>query len=104
VGLAKTKGPPSLLPMTEDERLLLENVLDAFDRLNDGETHVVDLHALLVATAAALPGSPLAPEMKSVALALLSLVRQSKSKGEQVGEALDAVQSLRERVASALPS
>jgi hypothetical protein len=42
----------------DDERDILENVLDALDRLFDRECGVIDVWALLVATVAALRGTP----------------------------------------------
>ena len=40
--------------MTNEEKQLLENVLDALDRLFDRESSVVDLQALIFATSKAL--------------------------------------------------
>lgn len=40
--------------MTDDEKQLLENVFDGLDRIFDGETNAIDLHALIFATSKAL--------------------------------------------------
>ena len=89
--------------MTSDEQLLLENLLDAFDRLHDRAAQVVDIQALLVATAKALPGAPLTPELESSAKALMSIMRSRKMADEEANESLDVLQPLRERLAAALP-
>jgi hypothetical protein len=57
--------------MTETETQLLENALDALDRLYDSQSSVTDVHALLFATAWAMKGTrffdPLHDAAKSIA-------------------------------------
>lgn len=49
---------------------LLADVLDALDRLFDNETTVVDLRALLAATAAAIPAGPVTSHLEAAAFGL----------------------------------
>lgn len=46
--------------LTMDQRILFENIISALDRVFDRESKVVDLYALVFATAVALRGSEFA--------------------------------------------
>jgi hypothetical protein len=62
--------------LTKDQRILLEQVFDAPNRLYDSESTVADLHALLVVTAIALRGNPLGAAFEAPVQRLQELVRR----------------------------
>jgi hypothetical protein len=88
--------------MTDNERNLLENLLDAFDRLYDRECRVADTHALLRATAVALAGSAFVPKMEEACTELSAILRSAASLTDQNTAALAAVHSLRQALAEVL--
>ncbi|MGC5016943.1 hypothetical protein [Micromonospora sp. DT47] len=85
-----------------DELPLLEALLDAFDRLFDRQTTVVDVHALLFATSRALAGSAFVKDMAAAESALEEIMRSGRGSAEAVEQALDAVDPLRRRIADRL--
>jgi hypothetical protein len=85
-----------------DELPLLEALLDAFDRLFDGQTTVVDMHALLFATARGLRDSALFDEVTAAESALKEIMRSGQRSAEAVAQALDAVDPLRRRISNRL--
>ncbi|MGC4833464.1 hypothetical protein ACLQ3D_03075 [Micromonospora vinacea] len=85
-----------------DELPLLEALLDAFDRLFDRQTTVVDVHALLFATSRALADSAFAEDMTAAESALEEIVRSGPGSAEAVGRALDTVDPLRPRIVDRL--
>jgi hypothetical protein len=88
--------------MTDNERTLLENLLDAFDRLYDRECGVADTHALLQATAVALTGSVFVPKMEEACAELSAILRSAGSPTDKNRAALAAVDSLRQALADVL--
>ncbi len=85
-----------------DELPLLEALLDAFDRLFDRQTTVVDVHALLFATARALADSAFVRDVAAAESALEEIMRSGRGSAEAVEQALDAVDPLRRRIADRL--
>ena len=83
---------------------LLNNQLDALDRLFDGETGIADVYALAYATAVALKGDDLVPVFEIAANELLALQRKSLSVAEARAAALAVTDHLRVTLAEALPS
>jgi len=82
---------------------LLNNQLDALDRLFDGETGVADVYALAYATAVALKDDDLVPVFDKAANELLALQRKSLSVTEAQAAALAATDHLRAALSAALP-
>ena len=62
-------------PLSDAERMLLENTLDAHDRLWDGESSVVDVWALYTATAEALRSTPHFKALEPAVAELAGLMR-----------------------------
>ena len=89
--------------MADDERLLLENTLDALDRLFDGDCGAVAVWALLVATAAALRGTSHRPALEEPLAGLWEVVRSGASADAQRDRALAATDPLRQYLAEVLP-
>ena len=89
--------------MTVSENLMLENVLDALDRLFDGHTSVIDLQALVLATAEALRETPHHGMLEGPAADLLSIVRSGTDMEKQRDHALVATDRLRRYLADLLP-
>jgi hypothetical protein len=89
--------------MIVSENLLLGNILDALDRLFDGETSVIDLQALLLATAEALRETPHHGMLEGPAADLLSIVRSGTDMEKQRDQALNATVQLRFYLADLLP-
>ncbi|MFF4877647.1 MULTISPECIES: hypothetical protein [unclassified Micromonospora] len=85
-----------------DELPLLEALLDAFDRLFDRQTTVVDVHALLYATARALADSAFGKDVAAAESALEEIMRSDRGPAEAVEQAIDAVDPLRRRIADRL--
>ena len=87
--------------MNEIERQLLDNMLDALDRLYDRESSALDVQALAQATAAAVSSPDMARELSDAATALLSVVRSRLGENEYE-EALNVTHDLRLRLSAAL--
>lgn len=88
--------------MQPNESPLLDNLFQALDRLYDQKTAVVDLHALLEATAAALVTSELAKDIEEATAAVAAIVGASTPEAEKNRAALVATQPLREKLATEL--
>ena len=88
--------------LTRDERKLLNHFLDALDRLYDRQTTVIDLHALLEATAIALKGKSLQPIFIAPLAELKALVFSGKTAETKHGEALNVTDDLRQFIADQL--
>lgn len=87
--------------MNEIERQLLNNMLDALDRLYDRQSSALDVHALAQATAAGVSSPEMARELSDAASALLVVVRSHLGEKEYEA-ALDATHDLRLRLSAAL--
>jgi hypothetical protein len=85
-----------------DERLLLENALDALDRLFDGHCGAVDVWALLVATAAAMRDTPHWPPLDQPLAELNTVVRSGTGVDAQRNRALDITDPLRQYLAGVI--
>jgi hypothetical protein len=85
-----------------DERALLDALLDAFDRLFDRQTTVVDVHALLFATARSLRGSAFVADVDAAEVSLKAIVKSGITPEDAVERALEAVDPLRRRIAAQL--
>ncbi len=81
--------------MTKIEEELLNNILDALDRLNDRDIGVVDIYALLFATAHALSKSEFLPQVEEPIADLYRIMRSGSDKDEQYDAALVATNDLR---------
>jgi hypothetical protein len=88
--------------MTDTERALLENLLDAFDRLYDRECGVADTEALLQATAIAIAGSAFVPKIEDARSGLSAILRSGASAVDQNLAALAATDALRRDLAEVL--
>src|ERR1700733_14962841 len=88
--------------LTKDQRTLLKNVLEALNRLFDRDSTVVDVHALLVATATPLHGSGLASAFESPTRQLRDILQSDALPDRKRDLALDATDDLRKFVAEEL--
>lgn len=84
--------------MRPNDTVLLDNLFQALDRLYDQQITVVDLHALLQATGAALPTSELAKDVEEATKALGVIVGAGMPEPEKNRAALVATQALRKKV------
>ena len=89
--------------MQAREAELLENVLDALDRLYDGHCGAVDVWALLTATGAALKATAHSPVLDETAAALEPVWRKVKTADAQRDQALGVTDPLRQYLARLLP-
>jgi len=87
--------------MDNDRYNLLDNQLDALDRLFDGESEVIDLYAVTFATGLALSGDSLFAYFRAAAKELDAIVRMGLSKLDAREKALDVTNALRVAVAEA---
>lgn len=85
--------------MTERERELASNALDALDRLYDRESTTLDVWALAEATADAVAPGQLADVLRSTASQLRDVLRAGLSPDEQHWRALSATDELRHLLA-----
>ena len=83
-------------------RALLANVLDALDRLYDGETEVIDVQVLLQATASAVPESEFSSALSEASIELHSLLRAGIAGTAGQVQALSATDRLRRLLAGAM--
>jgi hypothetical protein len=81
--------------MAHDEQLLLENALDALDRLFDRQCGVVDVWALLVASAHALQHTPHHQVLSQPLTALKAIIRSGAADDDQLAQALEVTDPLR---------
>lgn len=82
---------------------LLENQLNALDRLFDFKIKVIDLHALTHATAQALVGDPMYSCFDDAARALAAIIGQGLSDDDERERALVETDALRRKLADELP-
>ncbi|ROR97867.1 hypothetical protein EDC56_3534 [Sinobacterium caligoides] len=83
---------------------ILENLLDALDRLFDRECKVIDLHALLYASQVALREGSTAIELGHYTIAVSALVRGGAAEDIQREEALEITNNLRAELNELLPA
>jgi hypothetical protein len=88
--------------MTETERTLLDNALDALDRLFDSKSEVIDAYVLIYATAQALNGSRFFSKFDRAAVQLRTIVRANPPREEAREMALAATNELRHVIADAV--
>lgn len=89
--------------MTSREERLLENLLDALDRLYDHQSTVIDIHDLLFATSDALSDTSHFVPLQESLPALTSILRSGASGTVQRDAALIATNRLRQYLAELLP-
>lgn len=89
--------------MTKDQKSLLENVLDALDRLFDRETTVIDVHALFFATSKALSGSEFGSRIEPFVGKLDEILRKHHTEEKCREDALIATDDLRHFLSDVLP-
>lgn len=89
--------------MTQDEKALLENLLDSLDRLFHHKSTVMDLYALLFATSKALVGSSFHPHIEPLVGRLLAIARTQRDEESRRDAALMATDDLRKVLAGSLP-
>jgi hypothetical protein len=85
------------------DKQLLENALDALDRLYDRHTSVLDLGALLFATAEALRATRRDSEFERPVAELLAVIRSGVSEDVKRDRALAITDHLRHYLAELLP-
>lgn len=88
--------------MVNERTTLLNNALDALDRLFDRETEVVDLYAILYATGLAMRSDDLSSLFRDAASSLKELDRAGFAAEQARESALSLTNSLRLAVAEAL--
>jgi len=82
----------------ERERFLLENALDAHDRLWDWQSSVVDVWALYAATAEALSATPHRAAFDPAVATLAALMRSEMSADDQRLHACGSTDELRQYI------
>lgn len=90
--------------MTSAEETVLENALDALDRLFDRESQVIDVYALLFSSAVAMKGNKFERLFAESALKLHGLISARRDKEAQRDSALEFTDELRKALADALPN
>jgi hypothetical protein len=85
--------------VTDRDRELASNALDALDRLYDRDNRAVDVWALVEATADAVTPGQLADALRKAAIGLREVLSAGLSADEQYGRALDATDELRHLLA-----
>lgn len=85
--------------MTPCEKCLLENMLDALDRLFDQQSSVIDVWALLFATGEALRDTPHYPEFVNPSAELSVLIRSAQPEKAERETALKITDNLRHYLA-----
>ena len=86
-------------PLTDIEIRLLDNVLDALDRLFDGKSSPIDIRDLLLATGHALKHPPSIPYVLDPVAALDEILRKRESPETQRQLSLEATDNLRQYLA-----
>jgi hypothetical protein len=86
--------------VSNDEKQLLDNLLDSLDRLYDEQTRVLDVQALLQTTGSAVTESDLQSRLLSASAAVLSIIRAQPDEEARRNHTLIALQPLRERLAA----
>jgi len=89
--------------MPDTDIKLLDNLLDALDRLYDRATTVTDLHALVFATEVALSGTVHTAILTDAAKRLQRILRSGKSVSEERDVALNETDDLRKYLAGVVP-
>ncbi len=89
--------------MTAVEKSLLNNALDALDRIFDRQTSVIDLSDLLFATAAALRETQHYSAFEGPAAELVAIVRSRADEEAKRDRVLDVTDPLRHYLAELLP-
>ncbi|MBI3865376.1 MAG: hypothetical protein HY290_26170 [Planctomycetia bacterium] len=85
------------------EKKLLDNALESLNRLFDRNISVIDVWALMLATAEALRNTPHAPELERAVRELLVVVSANRPFRDQRDRALEVTDDLRHYLASKLP-
>jgi hypothetical protein len=88
--------------MTDEERLLLDNVLDGLDRLFDAESDAIDLYALIFATSKAVIKTEHFFILNRAAYDLEKIVRAKLNADDERFEALKVTDDLRKYLAQTL--
>lgn len=81
--------------MTDDEKQLLEKLLDGLDRLFDRKSSAVDLQALIFATSKSFVNTECFSILNDASESLEEIVRAKLNAGEESEAALDATNELR---------
>lgn len=81
--------------MTDDEKKLLNNILDSLDRLFDNESKLIDIHSLIFATSKALTKSQHFSILDETSKDLEEIVWLNLSASNERTEALNATNKLR---------
>lgn len=89
--------------MTKREELLLSSALDALDRLYDGDSSVIDVQSLLLATGEALRGTVHFPYLEGPATELLAVTRSLETREAKRDRALRITDELRHYLARHTP-
>lgn len=90
-------------PMSNREQLLLNNALDALDRLFDRRSSVIDVQALFFATGEALRGTAHQSHFERSAAELLAVIRSCEAGQEERDRALAVTDELRLYLAKLTP-
>ena len=98
--LLKSKSESAMF--TKTQRILLQNVVDALDRLYDNDSGVIDVYAMLYATWHALSETPLAPAFEPPIHALEAILQSGEIPDRKRTAALGATDQLRHPVCNAL--
>lgn len=95
-------GSEGVPAVTIQEKMLLDNALDALDRLFDGHSSTIDVSALLFATSEALRGTKHHTELERAVQGLHQIIRSGGTVDVQREKALNATDDLRKYLADLL--
>jgi len=88
--------------LTKTQRILLQNVVEALNRLYDNDSGVIDVYAMLYATRHALSETPLAAEFEPSIHALEAILQTDEIRDRKRSAALVATDQLRHAVCDSL--
>lgn len=88
--------------LTKDEGTLLENVIEALNRLFDLDSSAADIHALFFATSRAFRGTRLCPPFEAPIHKIEAMLRSQELPDKKCDLALEITDELRKFVAEEL--
>jgi len=88
--------------LTKDERILLDNCIDALNRLFDGDSSVIDLYYVMFATAFAFMSNPMGMSFEPAVRELREIAASNAPPREKRDLALLKTDYLRQQIAAVL--
>src|SRR3569833_181348 len=88
--------------LTKTQRILLQNIADALDRLYDNDSGVIDLYAMLSATWHTLSETTLAPAFEPTIHELKAILQSDEIRDRKRAVAVGATDQLRHAICNAV--